>query len=386
MLSSEKSPRYQWVVLIVTLLVFVAYAFSFQIIPPLIPSILSEFGISNTEAGLLMSIVLVPGLIFSIFISLAIGKLGVKKIILFSLLLVVLGTLVSASSSSYILLLLGRFILGLGGAIILPATPTIIAQWFEKKELGKAMGIFAINMPLATVFALPTASVLAGIGWRNALYLSAALGVFATLTFAILFKERPVDLEEEVSIRKALRSAEMWKVAILWLLFQATMLSFITWAPALLERFRGMTKIEAGFSTSLLSWIALIIVPTIGSLSDRFKRRKLFIVFGFAFMSLVFAAISINSNLNIMISFVALGAVSAMIPPIIQTLPAEVLGPGMASVGFGVLTILGNIGPILAPPLIGYVLDSTNSYFISVALLAFLSVLGTFLGLFLKSK
>jgi predicted MFS family arabinose efflux permease len=386
MLSSEKSPRYQWVVLIVTLLVFVAYAFSFQIIPPLIPSILSEFGISNTEAGLLMSIVLVPGLIFSILISLAIGKLGVKKIILFSLLLVVIGTLVSASSSSYILLLLGRFILGLGGAIILPATPTIIAQWFEKKELGKAMGIFAINMPLATVFALPTASVLAGIGWRNALYLSAALGVFATLTFAILFKERPVDLEEEVSIRKALRSAEMWKVAILWLLFQATMLSFITWAPALLERFRGMTKIEAGFSTSLLSWIALIIVPTIGSLSDRFKRRKLFIVFGFAFMSLVFAAISINSNLNIMISFVALGAVSAMIPPIIQTLPAEVLGPGMASVSFGVLTILGNIGPILAPPLIGYVLDSTNSYFISVALLAFLSVLGTFLGLFLKSK
>jgi predicted MFS family arabinose efflux permease len=386
MLSSEKSPRYQWVVLIVTLLVFVAYAFSFQIIPPLIPSILSEFGISNTEAGLLMSIVLVPGLIFSIFISLAIGKLGVKKIILFSLLLVVLGTLVSASSSSYILLLLGRFILGLGGAIILPATPTIIAQWFEKKELGKAMGVFAINMPLATVFALPTASVLAGIGWRNALYLSAALGVFATLTFAILFKERSVDLEEEVSIRKALRSAEMWKVAILWLLFQATMLSFITWAPALLERFRGMTKIEAGFSTSLLSWIALIIVPTIGSLSDRFKRRKLFIVFGFAFMSLVFAAISINSNLNIMISFVALGAVSAMIPPIIQTLPAEVLGPGMASVGFGVLTILGNIGPILAPPLIGYVLDSTNSYFISVSLLAFLSALGTFLGLFLKSK
>jgi predicted MFS family arabinose efflux permease len=386
MLSSEKSPRYQWVVLIVTLFVFVAYAFSFQIIPPLIPSILSEFGISNTEAGLLMSIVLVPGLILSIFISLAIGKLGVKKIILFSLLLVVLGTLVSASSSSYILLLFGRFILGLGGAIILPATPAIIAQWFEKKELGKAMGIFAINMPLATVFALPTASVLAGMGWRNALYLSAALGVFATLTFAILFKERSVDLEEEVNIRKALGSAEMWKVAILWLLFQATMLSFITWAPALLERFRGMTKIEAGFSTSLLSWIALIIVPTIGSLSDRFKRRKLFIVFGFAFMSLVFAAISINSNLNIMISFVALGAVSAMIPPIIQTLPAEVLGPGMASVGFGVLTILGNIGPILAPPLIGYVLDSTNSYFISVALLAFLSVLGTFLGLSLKSK
>jgi MFS family permease len=154
----------------------------------------------------------------------------------------------------------------------------------------------------------------------------------------------------------------------------------------LLERFQGMTKIEAGFSTSLLSWVSLILVPAYGSLSDRFRRRKLFIVFGFALMSLVFGAISIDSNIYILISFVALGAVSSMIPPIIQTLPAEVLGPGMASVGFGVMTILGNIGPILSPPLLGYVLDSTNSYFICVASLALLSVFGTLLGIFLKSK
>jgi predicted MFS family arabinose efflux permease len=154
MLAPDKPPWYRWVVLVVTLLVFVVYAFSFQIVPPLIPSILSEFGISNAEAGLLMSIVLVPGLILSIFVSLVIRRLGAKRVILFSLILVVLGTLVSSFADSYVVLLLGRLILGLGGAIILPAAPTIIAQWFDRKELGKAMGIFAVNMPLATVFAL----------------------------------------------------------------------------------------------------------------------------------------------------------------------------------------------------------------------------------------
>jgi predicted MFS family arabinose efflux permease len=386
MLAPDKPPWYRWVVLVVTLLVFVVYAFSFQIVPPLIPSILSEFGISNAEAGLLMSIVLVPGLILSIFVSLVIRRLGTKRVILFSLVLVVLGTLVSSSAGSYTVLLMGRLILGLGGAIILPAAPTIIAQWFERKELGKAMGIFAVNMPLATVFALPAASALASIGWRYAFYLSAALGILAIFCFVVLYKDRPVDLEEGGGIREALRSLEMWKVAILWLLFQAAMLSFITWAPALLVRFQGMTNIEAGFSTSLLSWVSLILVPTYGSLSDRFKRRKIFVVLGFALMSLMFAAISLNTNLSVLISFVALGIVSSMIPPIIQTLPAEVLGPGMASVGFGVMTILGNIGPILAPPLVGYVLDSTNSFFICLAILALLSVLGTLLGLFLKSK
>ena len=192
--------------------------------------------------------------------------------------------------------------------------------------------------------------------------------------------------EREGSIRTALSSIEMWKVALIWLLFQAAMLSFVTWAPALLERFQGMAKVEAGFTTSLLSWTSLLLVPIYGLLSDRFQRRKLFIVSGFALMSLMFTVVSVNSGIYIIVSFVALGAVSSMIPSIIQTMPSEVLGPGMASVGFGVMTILGNIGPILAPPLIGYVLDSTNSYFYSVAILAVLSVFGTVLGILLRSK
>ncbi len=373
--------------LLVTLLAFVAFAFSFQIVPPLIPSILSEFGISNAEAGLLMSAVLVPGLVLGILVSFFIDRLGAKRVILLSLVLVVLGTLVSSAAGSYVVLLLGRLILGLGGAIILPAAPTIISQWFEREELGKAMGIFAVNMPLATVFALPAASALSdGLGWRYAFYLSSAIGIAATLAFAALFRERPTAHEKGNSIRKALGSLEMWKVAVIWLLFQASMLSFITWAPALLVRFQGMTRIEAGFTASLLSWVSLLLVPVYGLLSDRFKRRKLFIVAGFALMSLMFVVVSVNTGFYVILSVVALGAVASMIPPIIQTMPSEVLGPGMASVGFGVMTILGNIGPILAPPLVGYVLDSTNSYFYSVAILAVLSIVGTALGLLLRSK
>jgi len=386
-LAPNKPLQYRWVVLLVTLLAFVAYAFSFQIVPPLIPSLLDEFSISNAEAGLLMSVVLVPGLVLGILVSFFINRLGAKRVILFSLILVVFGTLVSSAASSYMILLLGRLILGFGGAIILPATPTLISQWFEREELGRAMGIFAVNMPLATVFALPAASALsAGIGWRYAFYLSSAIGIVATLAFALLFKERPMTYEKEGSIRKALSSVEMWKVAIIWLLFQAAMISFITWAPALLERFQGMEKIQAGFTTSLLSWTSILFVPIYGLLSDRFYIRKLFIVIGFALTALMFIVISINSSLNIIALFVALGTASSMIPSIIQTMPPEVLGPDMASVGFGVMTILGNIGPILAPPLIGYILDYTNSYFYSVAILALFSVFGLVIGVFLRSK
>jgi predicted MFS family arabinose efflux permease len=384
--AQRYSFRYRWIVLTVTLLAFVAYAFSFQIVPPLIPSILSEFGVSNAEAGLLMSIVLLPGLVLSIFVSLAISKFGAKKVIILSLILVLTGTLISSSANSYIVLLLGRLFLGIGGAVLLPAAPTIISLWFEKRELGKAMGIFSINMPLATVFALPVGGALASVGWRYAFYLSSALAIIATLAFIILFKDRPIEQGDSCGMRKALGSLELWKLAILWLLFQATMLSFLTWAPSLLERFSGMTQIEAGFFTSILSWISLIFVPIYGSLSDRYGKRRMFIISGFALMSLIFALISLDSSFGLLFSFVALGASSAMVPSIVQTLPAEVLGPGMASVGFGIMTILGNVGPILAPPLIGYALDSTGSFFICVTILALISAVGTLLAFSLKTK
>jgi predicted MFS family arabinose efflux permease len=385
--ATTNSPRYRWVILIVTLLAFVAFAFSFQIVPPLIPSILREFNITNAEAGWLMSAVLIPGLLLGVFVSNLIRRLGAKMTILLSLTLVILGTLSSSAANSYAVLLLGRLILGLGGAIILPTTPSIISQWFDKEELGKAMGIFAVNMPLATIFALPLAGTLSlGAGWRYAFYLSAAIAIAVTIVFATLFKEKPITYNKDNSIRKALRNIEIWKVAIIWLLFQASMLSFVTWTPALLERYQGMAKVEASFTTSILSWVSLILVPIYGALSDRLRKRKLFFISGFALMTLMLFIISLNSGPTIILTFLALGAASSMIPPIVQTMPSEILGLDMASVGFGVLTILGNIGPILAPPLIGYVLDSTNSYFYSIVILAVLTILGTVLGILLKSK
>jgi predicted MFS family arabinose efflux permease len=72
------------------------------------------------------------------------------------------------------------------------------------------MGIFAVNMPLATVVALPVASALSvGIGWRYAFYLNSALGMVATLAFAALFRERPMAYEKERGIRRALGSARV---------------------------------------------------------------------------------------------------------------------------------------------------------------------------------
>jgi len=386
--QEEGRPRYRWAILFVSLLAFVAYAFSFQTAPPLISSIISEFGISNVEAGLIMSVVVVPGIFLSIPAGLITGRYGVRRVGLLSLLCVVVGSIVAATAGSFFAMLIGRLILGVGGAFILTATPSIVAQWFEREELGRAMGIFSVNMPLATVIAFPSASALnLTYGWRFPFYVGLVLGIVVTLVFAALIREGPL-AQRRVSVNTglAVKNLELWKIGLVWLVFQAAALSFTTWAPTLVERFRGVPKVQAGFLVSLLGWAAIFCVPVYGWLSDRTGRRRPFLIVGFFLMTLSLAAVAFVPDAALVASVIALGVTSAMIPPIAQALPSEIMGASMASVGFGVLNICGNIGAALSQPMIGFILDSTSSYVLSVIAMAVFAAIGAVAGLSLRGK
>lgn len=74
MKSQLKAPRYRWVVLFASFCVFVAFAFALQEAPPLMDPIMNEFNISHAEAGLLISVVMIPGIFLAIPVGVSVGK------------------------------------------------------------------------------------------------------------------------------------------------------------------------------------------------------------------------------------------------------------------------------------------------------------------------
>jgi predicted MFS family arabinose efflux permease len=381
-------PRLKWVILISTLLAFIAYAFSFQVIPPLMTSIVGEFGVSNAEAGLLMSFVLIPGIILSLPVSVVMGKYGVKMTGSVALLFVVVSSLITATANSFTALLLARLILGIGGSLIVIVTPTIIPQWFPREELGKAMGIFTIGMPFATVIAFPIAGTLAvTYGWRSAFYVSLGIGVAATAAYILIVKDGPLSTRSQGFLDlNAFRNADVWKIGVVWLFFNGAILSFNTWAPTLLITYKGFSTVDASFYASLMSWIALFVVPIYGTISDRLGKRKIFIVIGALLICLLEVAAAYSSGFMLVALIVALGLVSAMVPGNVQTLPSEILGPGRAGVGFAVLGICMNIGNTVSQPLTGMIIDATNSYSLSILSMAAFAALCCISALLIKSK
>jgi len=385
------TPRYRWIVLFSLFYTFVAYAFVFQLVPPLVSSIMEEFHVtSSAQAGLLMTIVVVPGIFLALPAGLIVDRYGARIIGFISTILTTIGSLVTATANSFQTLLFGRLILGIGGAFIVTAAPTIIPQWFSRGELGKAMGLYGINMPLATVTAFPIATLLMfSFGWRYPFYVGTVIATISTMVFTFFVRDGPLKNQRRsrsVGIRHALANAELWKVGLVWLLFQITAISFTSWAPRLFQTYKGLDSVQAGLLASGLMFAAIPFVPLNGWFSDRVGRRKPFLVIGSFSMAIALFASGYAMDVALVISVLGLGVAASMVPPVVSALPSEILMPEVVGTGFGIMTLCLNIGVAVSAPLLGYFIDLTSSIVLSFTGIATFSVVGGIMAACLKSR
>jgi len=386
--------RYRWLVLFASFYTFVAFAFVFQLVPPLLTPMMDEFKLEPSQAwlaGFLISIIVIPG----IFLPLPGGRLvdrhGFKLIGLVSTILTVVGSFTTAVANSFLTALLGRFVLGVGGAFIVTGMPTIIPQWFSEKDFGKAMGIYSTNMPVATITAFLTASVLSVVyDWRYPLYVGTAVAASSVVVFALIVKEGPLKRAEEprerTEARTALTNSEIWKVGLLWGSFNAAAIAFLSWAPKLFETFRNFDPVTASLLASVLTIAAIPFVPLCGWASDKTGRRKPFMIVGSLLMALALIASGFASGFGLVLSVTVLGIAASMVPPLVMTMPPEILNPGSVGTGFGVLTVCQNIGIGLGPPFAGYLLSDTGSIELTFIGAAVFAILGSLVAYTLKTR
>lgn len=371
---------------------FVAYAFVFQAVPPLIDVLTEQFSIASAaQAGLLMTIVVVPGIFLSLPAGLIADRYGFKGSGVASIALTVAGSLVAAIADSFQILLLGRLVLGIGGAFLVTSLPAAIAQWFSRGELGKAMGFYGTNMPVATIASFLAASLLLLFfnDWRHTFLVGAILAGTAMVIFILFVREGPIaksQNQEKAPFWRALRSLELWKVGLVWLLFQMAAISFLSWAPSIFHNYRGLDLVNASLLASVLMIAAIPFVPFFGWLSDRIRRRKLFLVAGPFLMALALVSSAYSAGLGLVVSVAFLGFAAAMVPSVVSAMPVEILEPEAVGVGFGVMAACLNIGVSLAAPLFGYLFDVTGSLEVSFVGIAAFSVVGGMVALTLKAR
>ncbi|RKQ35726.1 DHA2 family efflux MFS transporter permease subunit [Oceanobacillus halophilus] len=77
------------------------------------------------------------------------NKFGHKKVFILGMSFFVFSSLLGTFSSTFFLIIISRFLQGLGGGIVMPLSMILVFKYFPKNERGLAMGIWGISAMIA---------------------------------------------------------------------------------------------------------------------------------------------------------------------------------------------------------------------------------------------
>src|SRR5476651_1916205 len=123
-------------------MVRVTMPFQFQSVAAVAPLLGNEFGVGLADSGVLIGLYFAPGVALALPGG-AIGRrFGDKTTVLGALLLMLIGGLIMAFSTSWSGQIAGRLIAGIGGVLMNVQMTKMLTDWFAGREIATAMGIF----------------------------------------------------------------------------------------------------------------------------------------------------------------------------------------------------------------------------------------------------
>ncbi|BCZ44930.1 MFS transporter [Clostridium gelidum] len=414
-LNVNKIPKARWFRIIPIILVanLVQWIDKSVISFALPGGMMKDLGMTASMSGLL-------GTVFSIgylFLQIPGGNLAAKgksKKLLGATMFgwtVVLYLLGSCNTSTEALIY--RFLLGFCEGAIMPALITIVANWFPNEERGRATAALLASASISQIVAGPmSATILVGHSWRYLFHFAAAISLVLLILWMLFLVERPVDAKwlseeerdylltkleaekinkkttEKAPLLEILKDKNLWKLCCIYLFSSLGTLGLAFWMPTIIKSITKTGMTQTGWLSVIPNIAVLIGVLSIGAISDKTQKRRLFagmcpIMFsGFLLLAMIlqgspwvsfgilcFACLFLQgTGTNIMV----------MLP--------RLMSPEKAGSARGILNMASNAGGLIAPLAIGYIQDSTGNMQLSWYLIFGFCVIGLLISLTLPKQ
>ena len=353
-----------------------------------LPYIGDEFGLTNEQKGLIMSAFFAGYALFQIPGGMLADKFGPRKVMTYAITWWSVFTSVTGILFSLPIMLVVRFIFGIGEAAFPASSWKTIATYFPSKQRATAISIQssvnALGPALATIAA---ATIISLYGWR---IVFVALGIPGIVIAALMFwyirnnpKDHPaiskeelaeleadpgvtaaslVGSERKLTFRDLLKMPILWQMVLIWFFFDITYWGFVSWLPSYLIKGRGFSLEQLATYGSLPFFVGTVGLLLGGYVSDKLKARSVhrkWIFIPTALISCVFlyytqvaATLSGTVSAQCIAAFFLFMAFAAFWGLVIDAFPAEIMGSGSATVNFG-----GQAAGIVAGWAVGKAID-----------------------------
>ena len=378
-----------------------------------LPLLIKEWGLSATQAGMLGSIGLVGMALGAVAAGTLADRVGRKTVFSVTIVLYSLATGLCAVAPNYELLVLFRFLVGLGLGGELPVAATLVTEYVPGRARGRFMVLLEsfwavgwLSAALIAYFIIPVT------GWRTA-FLIGALPALYTMVIRMHLPEsvryllkkgkieearkivssleerchmepRPLEVtEKDVAEETKGSFTSLWtsrfikRTVMLWLVWFGIVFSYygvFMWLPSLVFK-QGFTVVKTFEYVLVMTLSQLPGYAAAAWLVDRLGRRYTLSLF------LLGSGIARGATM----SFFNLGAWGVIYTYTPELYPTEIRG-----LGCGWATGFGRVGGMVAPLLVGALLtdawDMGHIFYIFAGVFVLISFIVLTLGRETKRK
>lgn len=354
---------------------FLVNFWAWNLIAPLGELFRGELNLTPFQVSVAVAVPVIVGSLGRIPVGALTDRYGARVMFpAVSIITIVPVLLVGFAATSYAMLLVGGFLLGLGGTAFAVGVP-FVNSWYPPQRRGLALGIFGMGTAGTAVAAFSTVAII-DVFSRPAPFVLVAvvLAVYAVIAWGLL-RDAPGRVPATGSMLartwNTLKMPVTLQLSLIYALSFGGFVAFSVYLPTYLVNDYGLEPADAALRTAGFIVVAVIARPIGGWLSDRFHPVPV-LVWGFLITGVM--ALLASARLELLpagtVAFLVMAAVLGSGSGATFALVSRVTPPASVGSVTGIVGAAGGLGGFFPPLVMGATYGATGSYTIGFVLLA----------------
>ncbi len=364
-------------------------------VAPAIPILRAQLDVSLVQAGWLLSLSQMAGMLTAVFVGMFADGFGLRRSVLWGLVLLGLLSGLAGLTTSAPQLLLMRAIEGAAILMIIVPAPALLRSLVAPDRLSTAMGFWGTFMPTGTATALLLGpALMAHFGWATWWETLGAIALLMALLFNMGVPRAAVAVAGAGAgarppaanlqrLRLVWRTPQVWRVALAFACYSGQWLVIIGFLPTLLQT-GGMSAGLAGTIAAIASAVNIVGNIAGGRLLQKGVPSQRVLGIAFATMAagafVVFGAPSDTPLIVKLVAVLMFSGVGGMIPGSLFSLAVRAAPTeDTASTALGWTTQMSLLGQFSMPPIAAALATAHGSWGLTWVVTVSLCLIGILL-------
>lgn len=348
----------------------------------LAPALQDAFALNQTRFGLMVSSYYASQFVLAIPVGFLIDRIGVRRGLLLSHLLGAAALALLSLAQGLAQACLALALMGVSYSVLNPATSKGVFDWMPMSRRGMGMGIKQTGVPAGALLAAGLLALAAGLlDWRAAMQVGAGLIAVGALTVLPLPVPPPPNPAAADSGRRSLLgdakallgNRRLHLIGLANGIYNIGQIGLWSYVTLFLRE-----ALQAGAPMASLGFGAMQLFSAFGRIgwgraSDRYLRGRrwpaAFAIGCLAAVGFVLLAMPLGLG-SALVVIALLGFTIGGYPGLMQAMAVEAVDPGRAAAAIGYNMLLVPAGAMIAPVLVGAMIDLTGAFSAGWLLLA----------------